>query len=85
MTIIGFVDTYRKWNVGGKKSKGIINSAAASSLGRMFNQYCLKEKIPLLNIVRRKEQVELLKKEGAQFIINTSDKNWVEQYIAITK
>jgi hypothetical protein len=54
LTIIGFIDTYRKWNLDGKKSKGIINSAAASALGRMLVQFCLKEKIPLLNIVRRK-------------------------------
>lgn len=50
---MGFVDTYKKWN----KGKGLINTAAASALGRMLVKYCKREKVPLLNIVRRKEQV----------------------------
>lgn len=58
----------------------MINTAAASALGRMLNKYCQKEKIPLLNIVRRKEQVEILKQEGATHIINTSDADWLDQY-----
>jgi NADPH2:quinone reductase len=58
----------------------MINTAAASALGRMLNKYCQKENIPLLNIVRRKEQVEILKQEGATHIINTSDADWLDQY-----
>jgi len=50
----------------------LINSAAASALGRMLNKYCQRENIPLLNIVRRAEQVRLLEEEGAKFIIDTS-------------
>jgi hypothetical protein len=41
-------------NKKGIEGKGLINTAAASALGRMLNKYCIKEKIPLLNIVRRK-------------------------------
>ena len=60
ITVIGFIDTYRKWSNKGATSKGIINTAAASALGRMLNKICQTEKIPLLNIVRRKEHVEIL-------------------------
>jgi hypothetical protein len=54
LTAIGFVDTYKKLSQKGVIGKGLVNSAAASALGRMLNKYCQKEKIPLLNIVRRK-------------------------------
>ena len=67
------VDTYKKWSNFAQKPKGLINTAAASALGRMMNKYCQREGIPLLNIVRRKEQVKILEEEGAKFIIDTSN------------
>lgn len=73
MTVIGIVDTYKKWSHYEQKPKGLINTAAASALGRMMNKYCQREGIPLLNIVRRKEQVKILEEEGAKFIIDTSN------------
>jgi len=57
VTVIGLVDTFTKWNRNGGKGVGIIHTAASSALGRMMNKYCIKLNIPLLNIVRRKEQV----------------------------
>ena len=60
-------------------SKGIIHTAAASALGRMLNKLCIKYKIPLLNIVRKEEQAEILRKEGAERILNTSHENWENQ------
>lgn len=60
ITVVGFIDTFRKWSNRGSKGKGIINTAAASALGRMLNKLCQKENIPLLNIVRRAEQVKIL-------------------------
>lgn len=51
--MIGFIDTFKKWRNRGSVGKGIINTAAASALGRMLNKFCQKENIPLLNIVRR--------------------------------
>lgn len=57
LTVIGFVEHFKTL-----KCKGIIHTAAASALGRMLNKLCQKENIPLLNIVRREEHAELLKK-----------------------
>ncbi len=54
------VDTFKKWNFQGQKGKGIINTGAASALGRMLNKYCQREGINLLNVVRRHEQVKIL-------------------------
>lgn len=42
--------------------KAIIHTAAASSLGRMLNRIFIPEGIPIINIVRREEQIEILKK-----------------------
>ena len=56
LTVIGLVEVFKS-----RKLKGIIHTAAASALGRMMNKFCIKNGIPLLNVVRRKEQEELLK------------------------
>lgn len=75
LTVIGFIHTYRK-----NGHKGIIHTAAASALGRMLNKLCQTEKIPLLNVVRRKEQADLLKSEGAQHVIVTEG-DWHAGYV----
>jgi NADPH2:quinone reductase len=49
----------------------MIHTAAASSLGKMLVKACIKNNIPLLNIVRREEQAEVLRKLGATDIIVT--------------
>lgn len=40
---------------------------------------CKQQKIPLINLVRRQEQVELLKSLGAEMVINTSEPNWEQE------
>jgi NADPH2:quinone reductase len=69
----------------GQKPKGLINTAAASALGRMLNKYCQREGVPLLNVVRRKEQAKILEEEGAKFILDTSNEGWVDQYNELLK
>jgi len=49
-----------------------VHTAAASSLGIMLNKVCIKEGVPLVNIVRKQEQVDLLTKLGAKFVVNSS-------------
>ena len=45
-----------------------------------------EEGIPLVNIVRREEQVELLKKEyGAQYVLNSSNANFDDELYALSK
>lgn len=57
LTAIGFLDVLKHSGF-----KGIIQTAAASTLGKMVNRLCLRDHIPLLNLVRKKEQAEELKK-----------------------
>jgi NADPH2:quinone reductase len=67
LTVLGFVDIAKQLN-----AKTIIHTAAASSLGRMVNRYLPTEKINVIHIVRRQEQVDILKNEGAKYILNSS-------------
>lgn len=80
LTVVGMTDIYNK--TPGKK--GIIHTAAASALGRMLNKRCQTLGIPLLNIVRRQEQADLLKAEGATHIIVTQGE-WLPDYITLIK
>jgi NADPH:quinone reductase-like Zn-dependent oxidoreductase len=52
--------------------KGIVHTAAASQLGQMLVKICLADNIPLVNIVRRQEQVDLLHSIGAKHVVDSS-------------
>jgi len=70
-TVVGIVDTVR--SNGGKV---FIHTAAASQLGQMLVKYCKQEGIKLVNIVRRREQADLLRALGADYIVDSSTENW---------
>ncbi len=53
-----------------------IQTAAASQLGRMLIRLAARDKFPLINIVRRDEQVELLKKMGAEIVLNSASEDF---------
>ena len=57
---------------------GLINTAAASNLGQMLVRLCQAENVPLINIVRKSEQMELLRNMGAQHVINQSDADFID-------
>jgi len=67
LTALAMVDTMRLEN-----HSAIVHTAAASSLGQMLNKICIKENVPLVNIVRKQEQVDILREIGATHIINSS-------------
>jgi NADPH2:quinone reductase len=77
LTALGFVETMRM-----EGHKAIIHTAAASNLGQMLNRICLNDGIDLINIVRKKEQAELLKAQGAKYICNSSDDNFMAELTA---
>jgi NADPH2:quinone reductase len=52
--------------------KAMVQTAAASNLGQMVVRICQQDSIPLVNIVRREEQVELLRAIGATHVCNSS-------------
>lgn len=79
MTALAFFEIYKKLPNPGKKLRGIINTAAASALGRMVIKMGKTQGIPVISVVRREEQVEILKAEGAEFIVNSSDADFEEK------
>ena len=74
MTALGFVETAAMEN-----QKGIIHLAAASNLGQMLVKICQEDGRPLVNIVRSDAQVELLKGLGAEYIVNSSAPDFMDQ------
>lgn len=60
---------------------GLVHTAAASNLGQMLNRLCLADDIPLVNIVRRPEQVSLMRAQGAQHVVDTSSDRFMEDLI----
>jgi NADPH:quinone reductase-like Zn-dependent oxidoreductase len=46
-----------------KGHKAVVQTAACSALGKMINRYFSVNGIPVINIVRRKEQKEIIQKE----------------------
>lgn len=77
LTALGMIETMR---IDG--CKALIHTAAASNLGQMLNRACIKDGIDLINIVRKQEQVDLLKAQGAKFICNSSDVNFKKDLAA---
>ena len=73
LTALGFTETMKLEN-----HTALVHTAAASNLGQMLVKICLSDDIPLVNIVRKQEHVDLLKDLGAKYICNTSDKDFMK-------
>jgi len=67
LTALCFLETMRL-----EGHSAIIHTAAASNLGQMLNRICQADGVDLVNIVRRKEQADLLKEMGAKYICDSS-------------
>lgn len=74
MTALGFVETAKM-----EGHKAIVHLAAASNLGQMLNRICIEDGIPLVNIVRSQAQVDLLRGQGATWVLNSSDDDFAAQ------
>lgn len=63
----------------------LLQTAAASTIGRQVIQICKHWKIKTINVVRRDEYVEELKAIGADEVINSSTEDVVKRVKQITK
>ena len=77
LTALAFIETMKMEN-----HTAILHTAAASNLGQMLVKICKADDIPLVNIVRKQEQVDLLKGIGAEHVCNTSDSNFMESLVS---
>src|SRR5215813_11388080 len=55
------------------RHRAVVQTAAASALGRMIVRLGKRFSIPVINVVRRGEQVELLREQGAEYVVNSSE------------
>jgi len=67
VTALGFTGTIARQGF-----KALVHTASASNLGQMLNRICQEDGIPLVNIVRKAEQVALLKGMGAPYVLDSS-------------
>lgn len=77
LTALGMTETMRR-----EGHKALVHTAAASNLGQMLNKICLKDGIGLVNIVRNKEQAEILHKIGAKHVVDSSAPGFMDDLTA---
>ncbi len=77
MTALGMIETMRM-----EDHVALVHTAAASNLGQMLNRLCQEEQVPLVNIVRRPEQEELLRAAGAAFVCDSSKPEFMNDLTA---
>ena len=76
LTALAFVETMRLEN-----HTALLNTAAASNLGQMLVKSCKDDGVTLINVVRKPEQVETLKKLGAEYICDTSADSFMDDLV----
>ena len=67
LTALAMVETMRS-----EGHAAIVHTAAASNLGQMLVKICLKDSVPLVNVVRHPDQAALLRDLGAKYVVDTS-------------
>ncbi len=77
MTALSMVETMRA-----QGHTALVHTAAASNLGQMLNRVCLADGVPLVNIVRRPDQVELLRGLGAVHVLDSSADGFSDALVA---
>ena len=56
--------------------KAIVQTAAASALGKMVVRLGRRFSLPVISIVRRAEQIETLRQIGAEYVLDSSDSDF---------
>ena len=77
------VNPFTAWGLVERARQGehraVVQSAAASALGRMVLKLGQRFKLPMVHVVRRDEQVELLRGLGAEHVLNSSDADFDDE------
>jgi NADPH2:quinone reductase len=77
LTALGMIETMRR-----EGHRALVHTAAASNLGQMLQKLSLKDGVPLVNIVRKPEQAEILRSLGAKHICDSSAPSFMDDLIA---
>jgi NADPH:quinone reductase-like Zn-dependent oxidoreductase len=80
LTALGMTETMRR-----EGHSALVHTAAASNLGQMLVKLCQKDGIPLVNIVRKPEQEEILKSLGATHVLNSTSPSFATDLVDALK
>jgi NADPH2:quinone reductase len=72
LTALGMVETMKR-----EGHKALVHTAAASNVGQMLNRLSIQDGVPLVNIVRKQEQVDALKALGARYVCDSSSPSFL--------
>jgi len=61
------------------RHRAIVSTAAASALGGMILRLGKRRGIPIIHIVRREAPADLVRERAGEYVLNSSDENFVEQ------
>jgi NADPH2:quinone reductase len=73
LTALGMVGTMHR-----EGHKALVHTAAASNLGQMLNRLCLKDGVPLVNIVRKQDQEQMLRAAGAIHVVRSDSPTFLK-------
>ncbi|MEZ0360170.1 zinc-binding dehydrogenase [Mycobacterium sp. SA01] len=76
LTALGMTETMRR-----EGHSALVHTAAASNLGQMLVKICQKDGIPLVNIVRKPEQEQLLTSLGAEYVLNSTSPSFTTDLV----
>ena len=80
LTALGMLETMRR-----EGHSALVHTAAASNLGQMLVKLCSKDGVPLVNIVRKPDQEELLKSLGAVHVCNSESPSFATGLVEALK
>ena len=80
LTALGMLETMRR-----EGHSGLVHTAAASNLGQMLVKLCQNDGVPLVNIVRKPEQEELLRSMGAVHVCNSGSLSFATDLVEALK
>lgn len=61
------------------RHRALVSTAAASALGGMILSLGKRLNLPVIHVVRRQAQVDLVRRRGGEHVLNSSDADFAEQ------
>jgi NADPH2:quinone reductase len=80
LTALGMLETMRR-----EGHSALVHTAAASNLGQMLVKLCIRDGVPLVNIVRKPDQEEQLRSLGAVHICNSTSPSFSNDLVEALK
>jgi NADPH:quinone reductase len=80
LTALGMLETMRR-----EGHSALVHTAAASNLGQMLVKLCIRDGVPLVNIVRKPDQEKLLRSLGAVHVCNSESPSFATDLVEALK